>query len=177
MGKPNLLLPRLSPALTRPDRSALVIDLKGDGDLARDLEAAGALVWSMTGARRWNPLTGTPAQVAEKLVETAGTVVGDQANYRNLGYCQALVEALDAAGEPRALQTVHRLLQPAALRAFVAARVRGTATARDLVERTSGESDPEALAALAGRLQPLAYGDARRALGADPADLASPASE
>jgi hypothetical protein len=168
MGKSNLLLHRLRPALTRPDRAALVIDLKGDGELARDLEAAGALVWSMTGARRWDPLTGTPAQVAEKLVETAGTVTGDQANYRNLGYCQALIEALDAAGEPRALQTVHRLLRPAALRAFVASRVRDAAAARDLAERTARESDPDELAALAGRLQPLAYGDARRALGADP---------
>jgi hypothetical protein len=170
MGKTNLLLHRLHPCLTRPDQAGLVIDLKGDGDLARDLGARGAVVWTMGGPRRWDPLTGTPAQVAEKLVETAGTVTGDQQNFLALGYCQALVEALDAAREPRALQTVHRLLTPDALRAFLAARVAPTRSkpAAGLLERASADARPDALEALAGRLQPLAYGDAAGALGAGP---------
>ena len=173
MGKTNLLRHRLHPCLTRPDRAALVIDLKGDADLADELEADGVLAWRMGGTRRWNPLTGTPAQVAEKLVETAGTVTGDQQNFLSLGYCQALVAALDAAGEPRALATVHKLLEPAAFRAFVAARVAPTdrALAGDLLERGGQGARPEALEALAGRLQPLAYGDASRSLGAGPEAL------
>ena len=150
-----------------------MIDPEGDADLADELEADGVLVWRMGGTRRWNPLTGTPAQVAEKLVETAGTVTGDQQNLLSLGYCQALVAALDAAGEPRALATVHKLLEPAAFRAFVAARVAPTdrALAGDLLERGGQGARPEALEALAGRLQPLAYGDASRSLGAGPEAL------
>jgi hypothetical protein len=169
MGKSNLLLHRLHPCLTRPDRAALVIDLKGDADLARDGEAAGMLVWTMAGARRWNPLTGTPAQVAEKLVETAGTVTGDQQNFRNLGYCQALVEAVDAAGQPRELRTAHGLLRPKALRAYLANAVapRDRELAAELAGRIE-DADEDGLAALGGRLHPLAYGDAKDALGAGP---------
>jgi hypothetical protein len=169
MGKSNLLLHRLHPCLTRPDRAALVIDLKGDADLAADVERLGVLVWTMAGHRKWNPLTGTAAQVAEKLVETAGTVTGDQQNYRNLGYCQALVEAVDAAGARRELRTVHALLRPKALRAHIAAAVapRGQGLAAELAGRIE-DADEDGLAALAGRLHPLAHGDAKDALGAGP---------
>jgi len=119
-GKTTTLLAMLAAAIRR-GHPVVVIDLKGDPRLLRELQAAAAdagrsfAAWSIDGDAAWNPLAaGNPTELKDKLL---GLEEWSEPHYRRAAerYLQAVFTVLAHQGATADLARVVELMDPARL--------------------------------------------------------------
>ncbi|MDQ4040701.1 MAG: DUF853 family protein [Actinomycetota bacterium] len=119
-GKTTTLLVILAAAIRR-GHPLVVVDLKGDPRLLRDLQATAAdagrafAAWSIDGGAAWNPLAvGNPTELKDKLL---GLEEWSEPHYRRAAerYLQAVFTVLAHEGATADLARVVELMDPARL--------------------------------------------------------------